>query len=123
MCSPSTLMVIGLLLLLLGALDPLEGAVGVFVGAGLVALGAYLSHSEHRTLLARAFVLVSIGVTGMLAQGALRAAGWVSGGSWWWGLFLLPYVAGGVMALGGVVLWFSDRLDETHTGGGDLAPR
>ena len=123
MCRPSTLMVIGLLLLLLGALDPMEGAVGVFVGAGLVALGAYLSHSAYRTLLTRAFVLVVIGFTGMLAQGALRAVGRVSGGSWWWGLFLLPYVVGGVMALGGAALWFSDRLDETHTGGGDLAPR
>ena len=122
MCRPSTLIVVGLMLLLVGALDPLEGALAILTGCGVVALGAYLSDSEHRTFLAWAFGLVAVGVVGMLILTALGGVGGSSGRRWWWGLLLLPYAVGWIMGVAGAALWFVDRL-YGPPGGGNFAAR
>lgn len=122
MFRPSTLKVIGLLLLLIAALDPMGGHVAVVTGTGAVVLGAYLSHSEHRRLLARAFALVVVGVSGMIALSVTEVTVSITGGVLWWFMLLL-YVVGWIMGLAGVALCLSDSFYEDPAGESDLAPR
>ena len=124
MCRTSTLIVLGLLLLLVGTLDPLEGWPAILTGSGVVALGAYLSRSEHRGLLACAFALVLVGAAGMIALSAMGGVGGESGRPLWWGLLLVPYAAGWILGLLGAVLWLEEVLNgPPNSNGGNFAPR
>ena len=101
---PSVLVVVGLLAMLVGAVDPLEGSFVILPGSGLVAAGAYLGRSRYRTLLAWAFALIVAGVGAMVVFTALGGIGGHSGSSLWWGLFVLPYPLGWIIGLVGTVL-------------------
>jgi hypothetical protein len=61
------LVIVGSIAMLVGAHDPMEGAVVILPGSGLVALGAFLGHSERRLIAYRVgvFVLILIGVGAM----------------------------------------------------------
>ena len=110
MVLPRTLIVVGVLLMLVGALDPLEGAVAIVVGSGMAAVGAHLSHSPRRALLEWGFGLIVVGVACMIVLSALGGLGGDSGRSACWGLLLLPYAAGWVTGLTGAGLWAVDGL-------------
>ena len=60
-CS-QVLVVVGLVAMLLGAFDPLEGSLLILLGSGLVALGALLGKNPQQGLLGVAFVLLAVGV-------------------------------------------------------------
>jgi hypothetical protein len=97
------LVVVGLVAMVIGALDPLEGALVILPGTGLVALGARLGNSRHRILLYWSFVLVAVGVGALWGLSALGGFGGNSGRSNWWGLVLLPYPVGWIMGLLGAI--------------------
>lgn len=89
-----------------GTVDPLEGAVLILPGSGLVALGVYLDGKERGTVWywASVFILIALGVAAMMGLGSLGGIGGRSGLSMWWGVLMLPYPIGWLMALvGGVV--------------------
>jgi NO-binding membrane sensor protein with MHYT domain len=90
-----------LALLLLGALDPMEGSVVIAVGAVLAAWVAARAASRQRRLLLRAAVLVVVGVAALFGMSALGGIGGDSGRSYWWALLFLPYPVGWTMALTG----------------------
>lgn len=100
------LWVAGGIAMLLGTLDPMEGSGLILAGGGLVALGMFLGRKDHRAILywAWAFILIAVGVGAMFALSAVGGIGGKSGHSMWWGLLILPYPAGWLMALvGGLV--------------------
>jgi hypothetical protein len=97
------LAVVGLVVILLGAIDPLEGSLLILPGTGLLALAAWLGRSRCRTLLYRSFALVAIGVGVMWGLSAVGGLGGGTGRSLWWALLLLPYPVGWVMALVGAI--------------------
>ena len=96
---PHALVLVGLVGMVLGALDPLEGAFVILPATGLVALGTFLTRSRHRRELAWAFLLVAIGVAAMVGLSAGGGIGGNSGRSMWWALLLLPYPIGWLMGL------------------------
>ncbi len=101
---PRIFIVAGLIVAILGALDPLEGSIAVVAGTGLITLGAFLGKSPKRKIVAWSLALV---IAGVIALFALSAAGGIGGSSsrtLWWGLILLPYPAGWIMALAGAIL-------------------
>lgn len=102
------LVIIGLVAMLLGALDPLEGSVVILVGSACAALGASLSHSQHAPLLRWAFALVLVGVGAMWGWSAIGGVGGSTGRSMWWALTIVPYPAGWVLGLVGVVRRFRE---------------
>jgi cystathionine beta-lyase family protein involved in aluminum resistance len=114
------LKVVGGLAMLLGTLDPLEGSLLILAGSGLVALGVYLSGKDRRTVLywVCAFVLIAVGVGALFALSAVGGIGGESGRSMWWGLLILPYPVGWLMALAGafiaLVRWFKGRGQPAH---------
>ena len=104
------LVVVGLIAMLVGAIDPLEGSFVILPGCGLVALGAVVGKSRYRGLLGGAFVLVAVGVGAMVVLSYFGGIGGRSGHSMWWGLFILPYPVGWIAGLVGVVLrWIECR--------------
>jgi hypothetical protein len=99
------LVVVGGIAMLLGTLDPLEGSLLILPGSGLVALSMFLRRKNRRTILywAWAFILIAFGVGALFALSAVGGIGGRSGHSIWWGLLILPYPAGWLMALAGGV--------------------
>ena len=89
----------------MGTLDPLEGSLLILSGSGLVALGVYLGGRERRIVLywIWAFILIAVGVAAMFALSAVGGIGGGSGHSIWWGILILPYPVGWLMALAGGV--------------------
>jgi hypothetical protein len=102
------LVVLGLMAMVLGVFDPLEGSVLILVGSGLVALAALLAKKPQRGLLLGAFALVAIGVGALFGLSALGGVGGHSGHSIWWLLIVLPYPIGWIAAMVGV-LWMVGR--------------
>ena len=100
------LVTLGGIAMLLGAVDPLEGSLLILPGSGLVALGMWLGKGERRTLVywVWVFILIAVGVGAMFVLSAFGGIGGRSGRSMWWGMFVLPYPVGWLMALVGGIL-------------------
>jgi len=101
---PRILVISGLVLMLIGAIDPLEGSLVILPGSGMIALGAFLGRIRRRALLTWAFVLIAIGVGVMFAMSAVGGFGGSTGRSMWWALVVVPYPVGWVMGLVGTIL-------------------
>ena len=99
------LKVVGGILMLVGTLDPMEGSLLILPGSGLVALGALLGKGERRVIRywTWVFALIAVGVGALFGLSAIGGIAGNSGHSMWWGLLILPYPAGWLMAVGGGV--------------------
>jgi purine-cytosine permease-like protein len=97
------LIAVGGIAMLLGTVDPLEGSLLILPGSGLVALSMWLGKRERRTLVywVWVFILIAVGVGAMFGLSAFGGIGGKSGHSMWWGILLLPYPVGWLMALAG----------------------
>ncbi len=95
------LVTVGGIVMLVGALDPLEGSVVILPGAGLVTLGTFLGNSEAglRAYWMWILVLIVLGVGAMFGLSAVGGIGGRSGHSMWWGVLILPYPIGWVMGI------------------------
>ena len=117
---PRILKVLGSIAMILGTLDPLEGSLLILPGSGMVALGMYLSGKDRRTVLywVWTFILIAVGVGAMFALSAVGGIGGKSGRSMWWGVLMLPYPAGWLLALAGsvagLVRFFKGRGQTAH---------
>ncbi|GEO94282.1 hypothetical protein [Kocuria turfanensis] len=101
----------GLLGLLVGALDPLEGSLVILAGAALAALGAHLGRSRRRQYASWSLVLVTTGVAAMWIASAAGGFGPGTGRSPGWGaLVLLPYAAGWLLGLAVAVVTLIELL-------------
>jgi hypothetical protein len=99
------LQTVGGIAMLVGTLDPLEGSLLILPGSGMVAVAMYLGGKDRRTVLYWAWVfgLIAVGVGALFGLSAAGGIGGKGGHSVWWGVLLLPYLAGWLMALAGGV--------------------
>lgn len=102
--TPFVLLCIGLVGMLLGAVDPLEGSLVILPSCALVAFGAYLGASRFRGLHYWAIGLVTVGVTLLFILSAMGGFGGNTGRSMWWAIVLLPYPIGWFLGLVAAVL-------------------
>ena len=109
------LIISGLVLMLIGALDPLEGSVVILAGSLVIAVAGFVGKIKRWKLLAAAFALVSIGVAVLFGMSAMGGIGGRTGRSLWWAILILPYPAGWIMGLAGAVLGLKEFKKE---GGG-----
>jgi hypothetical protein len=91
----------GLILILLGIFDPLEGAVVILIGIGLAALNAGVNQYMNRKILYWALGLAVMGFGAMVVLSMFGGIGGKSGRSMWWGVLILPYPVGWIMGLVG----------------------
>ena len=100
------LVTLGGIAMLLGTVDPLEGSVLILPGSGLIALGTFIGKSQRGIIRYWLWVfgLIAVGVAAMFVLSAFGGIGGKSGHSMWWGVLMLPYPVGWLMALAGAVL-------------------
>lgn len=84
----------GIILLVIGALDPLEGSIIITLGSAFVALAAFATHDRHFRIFMTAFIMIAVGVAAMFYMSSLGGFGGGSSVSWWWAVLILPYPAG-----------------------------
>lgn len=89
----------GVTALIIGILDPLEGSVVIAAGVLLVTLATYLTHDHHRKLFLLSSILIAVGVLSLFYLSSLGGFGGNSSLSWWWGLLVLPYPIGWILAI------------------------
>lgn len=89
----------GVVALIIGLIDPLEGSIVIAAGSVLIALATWLAHDRHRKLFLLSTILIAIGVAFMFYLSSLGGFGGSSKLSWWWGLLVLPYPIGWIMAI------------------------
>lgn len=80
------LSVIGVVALLIGALDPMEGSFVIVPATAVIALSAFLARNRFRQLAYWGFGLTAIGVGWMFIISALGGFGGETGRSMWWQL-------------------------------------
>ncbi len=95
----SVIYVIGIIALIIGILDPLEGSVVIAVGSALVALSAFLTHDRYWKTFMASLILIAIGVFFMFYLSSLGGFGGKSTLSWWWGTLILPYPIGWLITI------------------------
>lgn len=95
----SVIYVIGIIALAIGILDPLEGSVVIAVGSILLALSAFLTHDRYWKIFMASLILIVIGVFFLFYLSSLGGFGGKSTLSWWWGMLILPYPIGWLIAI------------------------
>ena len=111
------LFVIGVVALVVGALDPLEGSVIILAGSALVTLGTWLGHQQkglcvYRTWL---FGMIVFGVIALFGLSAVGGFGGKTGRSMWWALLLLPYPIGWLLSIANLVSRLIERALHRHS--------
>ena len=90
---------IGVIALIIGALDPLEGSVVIASGSLLIALSAYLTHDRHWKIFLLSLIMILIGVFFLFYLSSLGGFGGTATLSWWWGTLILPYPIGWLISI------------------------
>ena len=103
------LVIVGLVLMVAGALDPLEGSVVILGGSALAAAGAFFARTRRYRLQLTAFVLIALGVAALFGLSALGGVGGNTGRSMWWLAVCVSYPVGWLMGLFGAAANLRDR--------------
>jgi len=93
------LFVIGVIALLAGVIDPLEGSLAIAGGSGLITLSVYMTRDRYRESHLFAFILIVFGVFFLFFFSSLGGFGDGAVLSWWWALLILPYPLGWLLAV------------------------
>lgn len=93
------LYIIGVIALIIGAIDPLEGSVVILAGSALVAITTYLNHDRHWKIFFTSLIMIVTGVSFMFYLSSLGGFGGNSKLSWWWGTLILPYPVGWLLSI------------------------
>ena len=91
--------IMGVVALIIGAIDPLEGSVLITVGSSLVALTTYMMQDRHWKIFLSSLVMIAFGVFFLFYFSSLGGFGGKSTLSWWWGTLILPYPIGWFMTI------------------------
>jgi hypothetical protein len=98
------LVIVGLVAMVLGAIDPLEGSFVILPGSVLLTVGALLAGTRYKKLILWSLARVVIGVGALWGMSAIGGFGDTSGRSNWWALVMAPYPVGWVMGIVGAIL-------------------
>ncbi|MEI6050200.1 MAG: hypothetical protein WCS03_14960 [Bacteroidota bacterium] len=91
--------IIGVIALIVGALDPMEGSVVIASGSALIALSTYLTHDRHWKIFLLSLIMILIGVLFLFYLSSIGGFGGTAKLSWWWGTLILPYPIGWLISI------------------------
>ncbi len=86
--------ILGIVLFLVGTIDPLEGSVLIVFGSILLTVVTKRNNDRHMKWFRLNAVLITSGVIFLFYLSTLGGFGGTSTLSWWWGLLILPYPVG-----------------------------
>ena len=87
------LYIFGVIALVIGAVDPLEGSVIIAGGSAILAISTAMLKDPHRKIFLWCFVAIAVGVAYMFYISSKGGFGG-EGRSWWYGVPVLPYPMG-----------------------------
>ncbi len=90
----SSVYFIGIITLIVGAIDPLEGSILIIMGSALLALTTHKTHDRHWKIFLISMIMIAFGVFFLFFLSSLGGFGGSSKLSWWWGTLILPYPIG-----------------------------
>ena len=93
------LYIIGIIAMMIGAVDPLEGSVVILAGSAFILLSTFLSKDRHWKIFLVSFLMIVIGIFFLFYFSSLGGFGGNSSLSWWWGLLILPYPLGWLLSI------------------------
>jgi hypothetical protein len=88
------LYIVGVIALIAGALDPLEGSGVIAGGSAILAITTAILKDPHRRIFLWCFVAIALGVAYMFYISSKGGFGGNAGLSWWYGVPVLPYPMG-----------------------------
>ena len=91
--------ILGVVLFLLGTLDPMEGSILILAGSVLLAAVSYSFRDPHYKWYRLAAILILIGVMCLWILSGLGGFGGVNGLGYGWAILILPYPLGWLMLL------------------------
>ncbi len=89
----------GIVMLIGGFIDPLEGSLVIILGSILITLSLHLKKDSFSKGFLMASLLIVFGVFFMFYFSSLGGFGGNSQLSWWWGTLILPYPAGWLLSI------------------------
>lgn len=91
--------IIGVVALIIGAIDPLEGSVVISAGSVCLMLSTLLRKDRQRKTFFILFLMILSGIFFLFFFSSLGGGRGTSSLSWWWGLLILLYPTGWLLAM------------------------
>ena len=91
--------IIGIIALIIGLVDPLEGSIVIAGGSILLALSTFVTRDRHRKIFLLSMILIVNGVGSLFYLSSLGGFGDEAEISWWWRVIILPYPLGWLTAV------------------------
>ncbi len=89
----------GVVAMIIGVVDPLEGSVLIISGNLLIVISMFMTDDRHKMHFLISLIMIAIGVFFLFYLSSLGGLGGTSDLSWWWGALILPYPAGWIFAM------------------------
>jgi len=89
--------VIGVIAVIIGALDPMEGSLVIAGGSILIALSSFMTNDRYRNLFMTTAAMILIGVSCLWYISSL--GGFDPKLEWWWIAMILPYPLGWLITI------------------------
>ncbi len=93
------LFTVGVIALIGGAIDPLEGSIVIACGSVLISISAYLKKDSFKKLFLISSLMIVFGVCFLFYLSSLGGFGGKSSLSWWWSLLIIPYLLGWLISV------------------------
>jgi hypothetical protein len=93
------LFVIGIIALIIGTIDPLEGSAAILAGSFLISSSMYFLKDKYWKLFSLGFILITFGVFFMFYFSSLGGFGGNSKLSWWLISLIIPYPIGWLLTI------------------------
>jgi hypothetical protein len=90
--------IFGVVSLIIGVIDPLEGSVLVALGSILLSVSTYMQKDPQWKFYLTGSVMIITGVSFLFYFSTLGGFG-DSAISWWWGILILPYPLGWLLSV------------------------
>jgi hypothetical protein len=94
-----TLYIIGVIAMIIGALDPMEGSVIILGGNVLLVISLFMTNDRHKMHFLISLIMIAFAVAYLYYISSLGGFGGNSSRSWWWGVPILPYPVGWIFAM------------------------
>jgi cytochrome c biogenesis protein CcdA len=98
------LYIIGIVAIIIGVLDPMEGSVVILAGSVAISFSTFLNKDRHWKLFLVSFLMIVIGVFFLFYLSSRGGFGGNASLSWWWGLLILPYPTGWLLSIALLVI-------------------